>query len=77
MAEPNGLTLCRDVRQSSRVRTHDRKKLVGDGAGPSSALASTKHGIWNRVFELRAETIGKLDRTERQAPATGTEDFDA
>ena len=36
-----------------------------------------KDGIRNRVFELRAETIGKLDRTERQEPATSTEDFDA
>jgi single-strand DNA-binding protein len=36
-----------------------------------------KDGIRNRVFQLRAETIGNLHRTERQEPATGTEDFDA
>ena len=33
-------------------------------------------GIRNRVFESRAETIVKLDRTERQEPAIGTEDSD-
>ena len=35
-----------------------------------------KDGVRHRVFELRAETIGKLDRTEGQEPATGTEDYD-
>jgi hypothetical protein len=36
-----------------------------------------KYGIRDRVFESRAETIGKLDRTQWQEPATGTEGFDA
>ena len=45
--------------------------------GPVRTREYEKDGIRNRVFELRAETIGKLDRTERQEPATGTEDFDA
>ena len=44
--------------------------------GPVRTRDYEKDGIRNRVFELRAETIGKLDRTERQEPATGTEDFD-
>ena len=45
--------------------------------GPVRTREYEKDGIRNRVFALRAETIGKLDRTERQEPATGTEDFDA
>ena len=45
--------------------------------GPVRTREYEKDGIRNRVFELRAETIGKLDRTERQEPATSTEDFDA
>ena len=45
--------------------------------GPVRTREYEKDGIRNRVFELRAETIGKLDRTERQEPATGAEDFDA
>ena len=45
--------------------------------GPVRTREYDKDGIRNRVFELRAETIGKLDRTERQEPATGTEDFEA
>jgi single-strand DNA-binding protein len=45
--------------------------------GPVRTREYEKDGLRNRVFELRAETIGKVDRTERQEPATGTEDFDA
>ena len=45
--------------------------------GPVRTREYEKDGIRNRVFALRDETIGKLDRTERQEPATGTEDLDA
>ena len=45
--------------------------------GPVRTREYEKEGIRNRVFELRAETIGKLDRTERQEPATSGEHFDA
>ena len=45
--------------------------------GPVRTREYEKDGIRNRVFELRAETIGKLDRTERQGPATGAADYDA
>ena len=40
--------------------------------GPVRTREYEKDGIRNRVFKLRAETIGKLDRTKRQEPATGT-----
>jgi hypothetical protein len=45
--------------------------------GPVGTREYGKDGIRNRVFELRAKTIGKLDRTKRLEPATGGEDLDA
>ncbi len=45
--------------------------------GPVRTREYEKDGIRNRLFKLRAATIGKLDRTERQELATASEDFDA
>ena len=50
-------------------------RTIGKGSlvmvqGPVHTREYEKDGIRNRVFELRAETIGKLDRTERQEPSS-------
>jgi single-strand DNA-binding protein len=45
--------------------------------GPVRSREYEKDGARHRVFELRAETIGKLDRTERQEPVGAGDDYDS
>ena len=45
--------------------------------GPVRSREYEKDGARSRVFELRAETIGKLNRPERQEPVAGADDYES
>jgi len=67
LAEPNHLASGGPVRRASRICRGAREGSLVLVQGAVRSREYEKDGLKHRVFEVRAETIGKLDRAERQA----------